>query len=101
MHCRSFGGAIVCGPRLRCATAGCRGNGLLLCDYPVKRRGRDATCNRRICRGCAVSIGKDCDYCPPHSRVHAVDAARRAEEDKFQALMAEFRPLGSADPEEP
>jgi hypothetical protein len=53
----------------RCQTTGCTGAGTVLCDFPVTRRGREATCNRRVCRSCAVSIGKGQDFCPPHARV--------------------------------
>jgi hypothetical protein len=98
MRCRFIAGAIVCGPRLRCATTACRGDGSLLCDFPVKRRGRDATCNRRVCRRCAAHVGDNLDFCPPHARVHAGECARRAEEEKFKALLAEFRLI---EPEEP
>jgi len=54
--------------RPRCATVGCGGVGSKLCDFPVKRRGRDTTCNRRMCSRCAKSIGGDQDFCPPHAR---------------------------------
>jgi hypothetical protein len=54
--------------RLKCATTGCRGAGTILCDYPVTRRGRAATCSRRICGGCAKTIGNGLDLCPPHAR---------------------------------
>jgi hypothetical protein len=87
--------------RLPCATAGCRGEGTLLCDYPVTRRGLSKTCDRRVCQRCAAHVGTDLDYCPPHARVHQAECARRAEEDRFKALMAEFRPVGSDEPEEP
>lgn len=103
MRCRYIGGAIVCGPRLRCATVACRGEGTLLCDFPVKRRGRDATCNRRVCRRCAKSVGPELDYCPPHARVHEVEQARLAEEERFKAHLAEFRPFTPShdEPEKP
>ena len=60
-------------PRARCATTACAGAGTILCDYPVIRRGRQTTCNRRVCRGCAVALGTDLDLCPPHARA-GVDA---------------------------
>ena len=58
-------------PAHRCATTGCSGAGVILCDFPVKRRGRETTCNRRVCRTCAKRIGEDHDFCPPHARVSA------------------------------
>jgi hypothetical protein len=93
MRCRYMAGAIVCASRVRCATSTCRGEGTLLCDYPVTRRGRQTTCNRRICRGCAKPITSSTDYCPPHGRIHTAEQAARAEEDRFQMLMAEFQPF--------
>lgn len=54
--------------RPRCSTTGCAGHGTILCDFPVTRRGRQTTCSRRVCRGCAVTIGKGLDFCPPHAR---------------------------------
>lgn len=98
MRCRYIAGAIVCGPRVHCATVGCHGEGSLLCDYPVKRRGRDTTCNRRVCRRCAKAVRDGIDYCPPHGRVHDAEQVRLAEEARFKALMAEFRVI---EPEEP
>ncbi len=34
-----------------------------LCDYPV---GNDKTCDRKLCRKCARTVGKDMHYCPVH-----------------------------------
>lgn len=34
-----------------------------LCDYPV---GYDKTCDRKLCRKCAKTVGKDMHYCPQH-----------------------------------
>lgn len=38
------------------------------CDYPVKTK--SGTCDRWLCRKCAVSVGPDRDYCPPHHRLN-------------------------------
>lgn len=54
--------------RAHCATTGCRGSAVLLCDYPVTRRGKPARCNRHICRRCATAIGTKEHFCPPHAR---------------------------------
>lgn len=54
--------------RVACATVNCTGAGTILCDYPVTRRGRQTTCNRRVCRSCAVALGTGLDLCPPHAR---------------------------------
>lgn len=37
------------------------------CDYPVKTK--SGTCDRWLCRKCAVKVGPDRDYCPPHDRL--------------------------------
>lgn len=58
-------------PVHRCATSGCAGAGVILCDYPVKRRGRTTSCNRRVCKACAARVGEDQDFCPPHARMAA------------------------------
>lgn len=71
---------IVCGRRDRkpCSTPGCTGDATVQCDFPVYRangigipgsaRRPNATCDRYVCRRCAVNVGKDRDYCPPHAR---------------------------------
>ena len=48
--------AIVCsrGRKQYCKWCGRPSN--LLCDYPVKRKGKDTTCDARICQRCATSI---------------------------------------------
>lgn len=67
------GVAIVCGssPRRRCSTPGCRGDATLECDYPVQRKGKAGTCDRRCCAACAKSVGDDLDYCAAHARAEA------------------------------
>lgn len=79
MACRTvdLGGgaaAIVCtrGQRRRsCATPGCGNRADKQCDFPVTRNGKPATCDRYVCSSCAVSKGRDLDYCPPHARSEA------------------------------
>ena len=61
--------AIVCGPKPRskpCVT--CGSPGTILCDYPVKRDGKDATCDRPCCRKHATPVDKDKDYCMAHAQ---------------------------------
>jgi hypothetical protein len=57
--------AIVCGgharTRQRCALCGKRST--LQCDYPL---GDGRRCDRYLCRGCAVPVGRDRDYCRDH-----------------------------------
>lgn len=62
-------------PVSRCATAGCRGVGTVLCDYPITRRGRQTTCSRRVCQACAKSVGNQ-DFCPPHARAIEQDGGQ-------------------------
>ena len=66
--------AIACtrGERRRnCATPGCHSYADKQCDFPVTRAGKAATCDRYICSRCAVSTGKNLDFCPPHARSEA------------------------------
>jgi len=37
------------------------------CDYPVQTK--SGTCDRWLCGKCAVRVGPDRDYCPPHHRL--------------------------------
>ena len=39
----------------------------LQCDYRVKTK--SGTCDRWLCRKCAVKVSPDRDYCPPHHRL--------------------------------
>ncbi|EIA0803379.1 hypothetical protein K6327_000888 [Vibrio vulnificus] len=36
-----------------------------LCDYPV---GNDKTCDRVLCKQCAVTVGPNMHYCPSHHK---------------------------------
>lgn len=73
MPCRPFrspdGSAVgfICGgPRPKsCATPGCGGRAVALCDYPVGT-GRK-TCSRPMCERCRHRVD-DLDYCGPHLR---------------------------------
>lgn len=57
--------AIVCGSHSRgCKYCGQRWE--KLCDYPVIRKGKPATCDIPMCGKCAVNVGRDKDYCRPH-----------------------------------
>lgn len=37
-----------------------------LCDFPVKRNGKWASCDHRICDSHATTIRPNVDYCPDH-----------------------------------
>jgi hypothetical protein len=69
--------AIACSrePHRRCSVPGCSNHADKQCDFPVKRDGRAATCDRYICGRCAVSVGKNLDNCPPHARASQIDKA--------------------------
>jgi hypothetical protein len=57
------GVALVCG-RLRVPTcAFCGGISRLECDWPA---GKKKTCDKKLCRGCALSAGPNVDFCPDH-----------------------------------
>lgn len=49
-------------PRCFC---GCGRASSLQCDFPLLVGG---TCDRYLCRVCAVAVGPDRDYCPGHPR---------------------------------
>lgn len=60
--------AIVCRGHRRtkpCVT--CGKPGTKLCDYPVRRKGKDATCDRAMCSQHATADGPDLDYCLAHA----------------------------------
>jgi hypothetical protein len=94
---KAIGIACTSRPRLRCATAGCTGEGSVLCDYPITRRNRAGTCSRRVCGKCAKHVGPKLDYCPPHARLHDEGAAeRRVMEEVFPGAYAQFFPAAKA-----
>ncbi len=67
--------ATVCGaraPRVRCTNCQELVQDALLCDG----RGADGTtCDRALCRGCAVKVDKE-DLCPEHSAARAIAGVR-------------------------
>lgn len=52
-----------------CSVCGRRGE--KPCDYPLTGDKSGKTCDRSLCRNCAVSRGNDVDYCPAHARMVA------------------------------
>lgn len=64
--------AIICGGRRgqphRPACKCCPRESTKLCDFPVVRNGRRATCDVPICDDHATSIGPDRDLCPWHAK---------------------------------
>ena len=53
------------GPRPKAKPCRCGRPSTLQCDYPLLF---GATCDKFLCRGCAVSVGPAVDYCPEHPR---------------------------------
>jgi hypothetical protein len=63
---------IVCGPRGRrsyCAVPQCGRYSEVLCDYPVKRKGKAGTCDMKLCLVHAKRVEVDRDYCPAHFKL--------------------------------
>ena len=56
----------VCGKRLTSK----------LCDFALTGPRTGDTCNRKLCEGCAVNVGPNRDYCPPHARMTTALAVR-------------------------
>lgn len=63
--------AIACYRKRRispCAIPGCATPHAKLCDHPVLRKGKHATCDMKICDRHAKEIGPDRHYCPGHAK---------------------------------
>lgn len=60
--------AILCGPRRIAACAKCGEIATKECDFVVQRAhaGNHKLCDKPLCDRCAVSVGKNKDYCPDH-----------------------------------
>jgi hypothetical protein len=89
--------------RAPCYGKHCGAAAFTFCGYPIKRRGRDATCGRFLCKRCARSVAPRSWFCPPHARLlEAAEKARRereAEERKFREIMSGFRPSAEVEKE--
>ena len=68
--------AIVCGRPRKPKRCSCGGLTVALCDFPIDepvirdgmQQRRKRTCDKPLCTRCAVSVGKNVDYCPDHPR---------------------------------
>lgn len=65
--------AIACtrGRRGTCSVPGCGRPSERLCDYllaPFEVGKEPKTCDAKLCSRCAVRVGPNKDYCPPHAR---------------------------------
>lgn len=55
--------AIICGPKKIPTCSFCGSLAGLECDFPARPR---KTCDKPICRACAIRIGPNVDFCPDH-----------------------------------
>lgn len=76
MACRTIpiagGFAILCGRGQRvaaCSVPGCSRPHAKLCDFALAEK--LGTCDAKLCATCAVHVGPDRDYCPPHAKAEA------------------------------
>jgi hypothetical protein len=53
----------------RCKACGDRAS--RQCDFPLRGKATGRTCDANLCERCAVVVGPDRDYCPPHARLAA------------------------------
>ena len=63
--------AIVCTRGQRKRRCRCGETATLLCDFvlypmPMSNPPKPLTCDKPLCRRCAVSVGPDRDHCPDH-----------------------------------
>lgn len=75
------GSAIVCSRGRRtqsCHIQGCRGTVVSLCDYPVERKGKKATCDAPMCSAHRHTVSKteddSVDWC---SNCKTINATRQ------------------------
>lgn len=74
MPCTPIPGGYACSRGRRrkpCKVVGCTSDASKLCDYPVTRAGKAATCDFDMCARHATKVGPDRDYCPPHAALAA------------------------------
>jgi hypothetical protein len=69
--CERVGNAIICGRGSRKKLGKCQEcwvvEATVLCDGPVRLKGaRPGTCDKPLCRGCAMHVAPDRDYCKSH-----------------------------------
>lgn len=60
------GHAIVCRRNTPQTCQTCGGRSRILCDFPVVRKGKTETCDRRCCDVHSRKVGPNRDYCLPH-----------------------------------
>ncbi len=72
------GFALVCGGRRAKRCTYCNRPAPFLCDFPVIRKGRKATCDAALCEACAQKgDNPDYDFCRPHFPLAKAAAERR------------------------
>jgi hypothetical protein len=79
MPCYHFNGGVFCTrgrrakPCVYCGAASSR-----LCDFPVIRKGKKATCDAALCDRCAQhGVSADVDFCRPHYKLALAAYNRR------------------------
>lgn len=71
MPCRPLpGGAgwVCTRERWTCSSCGKTSAVAVLCDHPLTGAAAGRTCDRVLCRGCAVRVGPNRDLCPAHAQ---------------------------------
>lgn len=67
---------IICGDRTRRQYCQCGRLADLLCDWKVKER-KSGTCDKPICRRCALEVGPDKHLCREHALAYAAWQKKR------------------------
>ena len=70
IHFPDGSSAIICGMRRAKHFCACGRAGELQCDWKVKTK-RSGTCDRYICKSCALHVGPDKHLCPEHQQAYA------------------------------
>ena len=53
----------ICGPKKLPTCSFCGMPSGLLCDFPAARK---KTCDKPICKSCAIKVAANVDFCPDH-----------------------------------
>ena len=56
----------------------CSADSIALCDHPVIRKGKQVTCDRKLCARHRKKIGGDVDLCPAHAMQYELNGNRLA-----------------------
>jgi len=67
--------AIVCTGRRRQRKCACGNPATLECDFPTPHKA-SGTCDKPLCKRCAVRVGPNLDHCPDHPREQSAPPAQ-------------------------